>query len=489
MHQFYSVMSLIAFCVGVTSAGIVDRIQYNPIKSFFQGTKGADAFQSQHNIPYEAAIFDDDILINHFQTTSDYERPTSTFSKEPSTISKLNRRPSLSRRRPQSSTRRKPSTLPQSSTRRKPSTLPRRSNTKKVDVSPIPVTGAHAVVGTHFGEISIFTSNGRLWLNATSLERPVPLGAAKDSDSISVGNKNANEIWVNTTSWYKLVSLDDVAAGRRPVSLPKEKRKPVKVDSDIVERRPLSKGSISSDFVTRPPIVLPEKGTYQYDTCGLNVVLPLTADRIVLREQGIKPNYKSTGFPHERDYPLVCTWNIKVNKVCRRARITMKVDERSRLPDVAGCIKGYLQISPFMNQTRLCGRIDSIPPYHWYVDDQQPNDVIITMKNIGINDGYSEGLSFTLQGECLPIERGTFDVDKENVESNTNWMDRLVKEIATTGYGATLADSSVKLTPKKPSLSEVHPDDGKRHVNSTHVPAVPIDQIFYDAISYITTLF
>lgn len=48
------------------------------------------------------------------------------------------------------------------------------------------------------------------------------------------------------------------------------------------------------------------------DTCGLNVVIPLTADRIVLREQGLKPNYKSTGFPGERDYPLVCTWNVKV---------------------------------------------------------------------------------------------------------------------------------------------------------------------------------
>ncbi|KAI9554664.1 hypothetical protein GHT06_019937 [Daphnia sinensis] len=476
MQKFYSVLTLIALCIVLTSAGIVERIQYNPIKAFFQGTKGADAFQSQHNIPYEAAIFDDDIVINNFQSVDDYERPTNTYSNEPSVVSQLYRRPSLSIRR-----------RPQSSTRRKPTTPPHRSNTKKVQASPMPITGAQAVVGTHYGEIAVFTSKGRLWLNATSLEKPVPLGAAKDSDSISVGNKNSNQIWVNTTSWYKLVSLDDIAAGRKPVALPSEKRKPVKVDSDIVRRTPLSKGTISSDYVTRSPIVLPEKGTYQYDTCGLNVVIPLTADRIVLREQGIKPNYKSTGFPHERDYPLVCTWNIKVNKVCRRARITMKVDERSRLPDEEGCIKGYLHISPFMNQTRLCGRIDSIPPYHWYIDDQQPSDVTITMKNIGINDGYSEGLSFTLQGECLPIERGTFDVDKENVESNANWMDRLVKEIATRGYGATLADGSVKVTPKKPSLWEIYPDDGKR-VNSTHIPDVPIDQNFGDAITYITTL-
>lgn len=236
----------------------MDRIQYNPIKSFFQGTKGADAFQSQHhNIPYEAAIFDDDIvIIDDFQMTGNYERPTNMFSNEPSSISKFNRR------RPQSSTKRRP----QSSTKRKPSTLPQRySNTNKVKSTPLPVTGAHAVVGTHFGEISIFTSKGRLWLNATSLERPVPLGAAKDSDSISVGNKNANEIWVNTTSWNKLVSLEDIAAGRRPVTLnPSEKRKPVKVDSDVVGRPPLSKGSISADYVTQSPIVLPERGTYQY---------------------------------------------------------------------------------------------------------------------------------------------------------------------------------------------------------------------------------
>lgn len=210
----------------------------------------------------------------------------------------------------------------------------------------------------------------------------------------------------------------------------------------------------------------------------------------------------------------------------------MRVDGRSRLPDVEGCTKGYLHVAPFMNQTkyeyliallislagrdyvnhllsteRICGRIDSIQSYHWYVEDQQPNAVTITMKNIGINDGYSEGLSFTLQGEsherfneeydvnvktvqgeCLPIERGTFDVDKENFESNANWMDRLAKESATTGYGATLAVHSLNSTVKKPSLSETHPDDGNGRVNLTYIPAVPIDQIFDDAITYITAL-
>jgi len=160
------------------------------------------------------------------------------------------------------------------------------------------------------------------------------------------------------------------------------------------------------------------------DTCGQNVILPLTADRAILMQQAVKPNYESTAFPEERDYPLVCTWNVKVNKACRRARITMKLDERSRLPDEDDCAKGYLRVSPFMNETkymhvlrsslitpltftvcgrRICGRIDSLPAFHWYVEDQKPGDVSITMKNIGINDGFCEGMSFTLQGESYSI--------------------------------------------------------------------------------------
>jgi hypothetical protein len=53
----------------------------------------------------------------------------------------------------------------------------------------LPVTGAHAVVATHMGEISVFTSDGRLWLNGPGIPKPVPLGSALDSDSIAAGNK------------------------------------------------------------------------------------------------------------------------------------------------------------------------------------------------------------------------------------------------------------------------------------------------------------
>ena len=57
--------------------------------------------------------------------------------------------------------------------------------------------------------------------------------------------------------------------------------------------------------------------------------------------------------------------------------------------------------SPFLNKKRICGHIGTVPPFQWYTDDQQPEDVTIIMKNIGLNDGNSEGLSFTLSGNNL----------------------------------------------------------------------------------------
>lgn len=233
--------------------GIVDRIQHipNPIKSYFQGIKATEAFDSQYSMPYEIATFDDDLLVDGIQTAIDYERLITNSPIKSSSGNQIKARPPVSRRKPQSSTRRKTSP-------------PRRSNTKTVKSSPLPVTGAQAVISTNNGEVAIFTSKGRLWLNATSLDRPVPLGFAKDTDSISVGNKNADHIWVNTTSWNKLVSLDEVAAGRRPIILNiDERRKPVQLDNTIIGRTPLNT-DISSDYVRRTPIVQQERGTYQY---------------------------------------------------------------------------------------------------------------------------------------------------------------------------------------------------------------------------------
>jgi hypothetical protein len=108
------------------------------------------------------------------------------------------------------------------------------------------------------------------------------------------------------------------------------------------------------------------------------------------------------------------------NTNCSRGRITLRVDGRSRLADVKGCTKGYYTVFPFMMQAkyvqirislycsfsnsyellnRICGRIGTAPPLHWYIDDQQPEDVTIVMENIGLDDGRAEGFSFSLQGE------------------------------------------------------------------------------------------
>lgn len=48
---------------------------------------------------------------------------------------------------------------------------------------------------------------------------------------------------------------------------------------------------------------------------------------------------------------------------------------------------------------RICGRVDTVPPFQWYVDDQEPEDVTISLKHNGLNDGYSEGLGFSLKGQ------------------------------------------------------------------------------------------
>jgi hypothetical protein len=52
---------------------------------------------------------------------------------------------------------------------------------------------------------------------------------------------------------------------------------------------------------------------------------------------------------------------------------------------------------------RICGRIGTVPPFQWHVDEH-PENVTITLKHIGLNDGMSEGLSFTLTGELNILE-------------------------------------------------------------------------------------
>lgn len=328
------------------SSGIVERISKipNPIKSYFQGLKNkesSDTFSLQ-----DASIFNvDDLQIPDSYikpgTVNKINKPIDVVNSVQKKRPTVRPRPSSTRPRPSSSTRPRPSsTRPRpSSTRPRPSSssnLKRKPTTKRPkikteasvippDSGSLPVTGAHAVVATHMGEISVFTSEGRLWLNGPNIPKPVPLGSALDSDSIAVSNKDAYHIWVNTTSWYRLVSLEEIRNRRRPIVLdndPKSRKKA------ILERKPLPRST-----TTESPLPLRIKGTYQYgngiekwwchrliwliqipstDTCGLNIIIPLTADRKILMEQAIRPNYKSTGFPEERDYPLACTWNVKV---------------------------------------------------------------------------------------------------------------------------------------------------------------------------------
>ena len=47
---------------------------------------------------------------------------------------------------------------------------------------------------------------------------------------------------------------------------------------------------------------------------------------------------------------------------------------------------------------RICGRVGNLPPLEWHVEDQKPEIVTISMRNMGLNEDKSAGLFFTLQG-------------------------------------------------------------------------------------------
>jgi hypothetical protein len=56
-----------------------------------------------------------------------------------------------------------------------------------------------------------------------------------------------------------------------------------------------------------------------------------------------------------------------------------------------------------MGYNRICGRIGDVPPLQWHVEDQQPETVTISMRNMGLEEDKSTGLSFTLQGTALAL--------------------------------------------------------------------------------------
>uniref|UniRef100_A0A0P5JVM9 Uncharacterized protein n=1 Tax=Daphnia magna TaxID=35525 RepID=A0A0P5JVM9_9CRUS len=189
---------------------------------------------------------------------------------------------------------------------------------------------------------------------------------------------------------------------------------PITVRPLYISRRSTSTIRPSSSFI--------DWSEHDADTCGGSINVPLTFDRISL--------FESSQFLEGRDYPLLCTWHVKASKNCGLARITMRIDGRSRLPDVRGCADGYYAVYPFMKQVKICGRIGDVPPLQWYVDTQQQENVTIIMENIGLDDGHPEGLSFTLQGECIDGEADEeiTNVDKENERLKRRWMKRLVED-------------------------------------------------------------
>ena len=70
------------------------------------------------------------------------------------------------------------------------------------------------------------------------------------------GNKDSYHIWVNTTSWTKLVSLEEIRRGRSPVLIKNDPRNRVQA---MIDRKPL-------DRPLRLPLPPRVKGTYQYGT-------------------------------------------------------------------------------------------------------------------------------------------------------------------------------------------------------------------------------
>jgi hypothetical protein len=56
-----------------------------------------------------------------------------------------------------------------------------------------------------------------------------------------------------------------------------------------------------------------------------------------------------------------------------------------------------------MGYNRICGRIGDVPPLQLHVEDQQPETVTISMRNMGLEEDKSTGLSFTLQGTVLAL--------------------------------------------------------------------------------------
>lgn len=204
---------------------------------------------------------------------------------------------------------------------------------------------------------------------------------------------------------------------RRPVSSNNFTMPTLGGTTTTTEPPSASMGS-SSSATTASPAPPTKIYSQEPDSCGGNVAIDLKSKKVQI--------FKSTGFPSSRSQPYSCSWSIKAGKNCAVGRMTLTLLAGSRLANEVQCSKGYFRIAPFMKEAKICGLLDSVPPFSWMVDQSQsPEDIHIVMKNIGLNDDRPEGLAFTLQGECLKDALVKSDVTATNVELSSQWLSRV----------------------------------------------------------------
>ncbi|XP_057374926.1 mucin-5AC-like [Daphnia carinata] len=398
------------------------------------------------------------------------KNPTKISAKTPS------KTPSKTVKTPTKSTTRTPYTITTRSPSRNPTRNPTRSPTKKPVTNPAKIQTKTSIKNSAETKIPTKDSSRNPLKNASksstknSAKSPTK-SSAKSPTKNSAKSPTKNSAKSPTKSPTKSSAKSPItSASRNPPSETSPINNPPAQDLSDTKTKCPSAFNLSTaihPFTRRPSVRILPPSWDQYDTCGGTINVPLSFDRL--------SSYESSQFPAGRNFPLICTWTIKVRTTnCSRGRITLRVDGRSRLADVKGCTKGYFSVYPFLMQAKICGRIGIAAPLHWYVEDQQSEEVTIVMENIGLDDGRSEGFSFSLQGECITNkpDKAKLDVDVENFWSHNRWMNRLSEDFRTGDGPRVIAPGVFAST----ITQEIETDD-------THVS---LDSIEYDDYSDVT---
>lgn len=252
-----------------------------------------------------------------------------------------------------------------------------------------------------------------------------------------------------------------------------QQRPPQTTTETTPENDVASHWQMNSSFTYMPTM----SGALQrVDLCEGNVLVPLSDVKKEL-------TFKSSQFPFKRSVPLLCSWNVKVDNKCRRGLVTMVINERSRLSADRRCTKGYYRVSPFMKEAKICGRINTVPAFQWYVEDQQPENVTITLKHNGLDDGYSEGLGFTLSGECL-ADASDMTTSKAT-RSYTHWLHELSKSQSASTGALTVVLPFVTLDAMP--LEGAIADDSAHLANATDSEAETAIQPLQNVVTKVTT--